>query len=99
MLVKTIPKAPHIKILNFSNEGIPLRITIREYLRNYKKYNDMVNETKEKIVVTNQDTDTIILSPVEVKKRKWSITEIREKLTFSSDPNLSSKIDEIVYGI
>jgi len=97
MPVKTKEKQ-HIKILNFKDEIIPQRITIREYLRNYKKYNDMVNETREKIIITNHDEDTVMLTPIE-KKRRWTFDEIRKELTFKGGKNLSKNIDKIVYGI
>jgi hypothetical protein len=97
MLVKTKEK-PHIKVLDFSSEKSPERITIREYLRNYKKYNDMVNETRESIIITNQYEDNILLSPIQ-KKRKWTFEEIRKELTFKGGKNLSKNIDKIVYGI
>lgn len=97
MVTKTKEKQ-HIKVLNFSEEGVPQRITIREYLRNYKKYNDMVNETREKIIVTNQDVDAVILSPVPNKKRLWTEKDFKA-MRFKGGKNLSKDIDKIVYGL
>jgi hypothetical protein len=98
MITKT-KKETAIKTLNFTDETVLQRITIREYLRNYKKYNNMVNETKEAIIITNQDTDVVVIGPALNKKRRWTFKEIREKLTFKGGKNLSKNIDKIVYGI
>jgi hypothetical protein len=59
----------------------------------------MVNETKEAIIITNQDTDVVVIGPALNKKRRWTFKEIREKLTFKGGKNLSKNIDKIVYGI
>lgn len=95
MKTKSIPR---IKTLSFATMDEVKRVPIREYLRHYKAFNEEINQTGEKIIITNQDEDTVMILPIKVKKRLWSIEEIRQKLTFSSDPDLSSKIDEIVYG-
>lgn len=76
------------------------RISIREYLRNYKAYNKEVNLTGEKIIITNQDNDEVVLSPVDTspKKRKWTIEDF-EGCFFKGGKNLSKNVDKIVYGI
>lgn len=89
----------HIKTLNFVAKDTATRISIREYLRNYKKYNEMVNATGEKIIITNQDEDVVVLMPVETRKKLRTFEEIRQKLTFKGGKNLSKNIDKIVYGL
>ncbi len=76
------------------------RISIREYLRNYKAYNKEINLTGENIIITNQDNDEVLLSPapVVIKKRKWTIKDF-EKGFFKGPKNLSKNVDKIVYGI
>lgn len=76
------------------------RISIREYIRNYKKYNSEVKLTGKKIIITNQGGDEVVLSPADnmSKKRKWSIEDF-EGCFFKGGKNLSKNIDKIVYGI
>jgi hypothetical protein len=76
------------------------RISIREYIRNYKKYNNEIKLTGKNIIVTNQGGDEITLSPVPKIKtlRKWTIKDF-EKGFFKGPKNLSQNVDEIVYGI
>ncbi len=76
------------------------RISIREYLRNYKKYNSEVKLTGKNIIITNQGDDEVVLSPADnaPKKRKWTFEEL-EKGFFNGGKNTSKNIDKIVYGI
>jgi hypothetical protein len=76
------------------------RISIREYIRNYKKYNNEVKLTGKNIIITNQGDDEVVLSPANNvdKKRKWSIEDF-EGCFFKGGKNLSKNIDKIVYGI
>lgn len=90
--------AEHIKIIDYSDEIVLTRVPMREYIRNYKKYNDMVNETKENIIITNQDVDTIMLAPVIHKKKRWTDKDF-DAMRFNGGKNLSRDIDKIVYGI
>lgn len=76
------------------------RISIREYIRNYKKYNSEIKLTGKNIIITNQGGDEVVLSPADntSKKRKWSIEDF-EGCFFKGGKNLSKNIDKIVYGI
>jgi hypothetical protein len=82
------------------NQDNTKRISIREYLRNYKVYNNEVKITGEKIIITNQDVDEVILSPINNKegKRRFTIKDF-EGCFFKGGKNLSKDIDKIVYGI
>ncbi len=87
------------KTLTFTKDTTK-RISIREYLRNYKAYNKEVNLTGQNIIITNQDNDEVVLSPVDTtpKKRKWTFEEL-EKGFFNAGKNTSKNIDKIVYEI
>jgi hypothetical protein len=87
------------KTLTFNQDNTK-RISIREYLRNYKVYNNEVKITGEKIIITNQDVDEVILSPINNKegKRRFTIKDF-EGCFFKGGKNLSKDIDKIVYGI
>lgn len=87
------------KTLTFTQDTVK-RISIREYLRNYKKYNSEVKLTGKNIIITNQGGDEVVLSPADnmSKKRKWSIEDF-ESCFFKGGKNLSKNIDKIVYGI
>ncbi len=45
------------------------RVSIREYLRHYKSYNEDVNNTNKDIIITNQDEDIVRITPVHPKKK------------------------------
>ncbi len=87
------------KTITFTQDNTK-RISIREYLRNYKQYNSEIKLTGERIIITNQDNDEVILSPAENKdgKRRFTIKDL-EKGFFHGGKNLSKNIDKIVYGI
>lgn len=76
------------------------RISIREYIRNYKQYNSEVKLTNSSIIITNQENDEVILSPIinTNQKRKWTVDDFKDCF-FKGDKNLSKNIDKIVYGI
>jgi hypothetical protein len=87
------------KTLTFTQDTTK-RISIREYLRNYKQYNTEIKLTGKNIIITNQDNDEVVLSPAPTtnKKRKWSIEDF-EGCFFKGGKNLSKNVDKIVYGI
>lgn len=87
------------KTITFTQDNIK-RISIREYIRNYKVYNNEVKLTGERIIITNQDNDEVVLSPAQsaTKKRKWTFEDL-EKGFFNAGKNTSKNIDKIVYGI
>ncbi len=87
------------KTITFTQDNIK-RISIREYIRNYKMYNNEVKLTGERIIITNQDNDEVVLLPVENKpnKRRFTLKDL-EKGFFHGGKNLSKNIDKIVYGI
>lgn len=87
------------KTITFTQDNTK-RISIREYIRNYKQYNNEVKLTGERVIITNQDNDEVILSPVDDKKNKriFTIKDL-EKGFFHGGKNLSKNIDKIVYGI
>lgn len=87
------------KTLTFTQDTTK-RISIREYLRNYKQYNNEIKLTGENIIITSQDNDEVVLSPVDTtpKKRKWTFEEL-EKGFFNAGKDTSKNIDKIVYGI
>lgn len=74
------------------------RVSIREYLRHYVSYNNEINETGKKIMITNQDKDLVLISPA-VERKVWTVEEFRKMITPGGDPNMSKDIDKIVYGI
>ncbi len=84
------------KLPPFIPDNTP-RISIREYIRNYKTYNDLVNSTGKEAIITNQDEDVVRITPITPAK-KWTIKDF-EGMFFQGEPDLSSKIDEIAYGI
>ena len=73
-------------------------ITIREFLRNHKKYTDK----KKTIIITKNGKPKGVYIPYDKwekkkKKHKFNIKDL-EEITFSTgDPGLSQKIDEICY--
>jgi hypothetical protein len=87
------------KTLTFTQDTTK-RISIREYIRNYKQYNSEVKLTGGKIIITNQDNDEVVLSPADTKdgKRRFTTKDL-EKGFFHGGKNLSKNIDKIVYGI
>jgi hypothetical protein len=87
------------KTLTFTQDTTK-RISIREYLRNYKQYNSEVKLTGKNIIITNQDNDEVVLSPAPKIKtlRSWTIKDF-EKGFFKGPKNLSKNVDKIVYGI
>jgi virulence-associated protein VagC len=87
------------KTITFTQDNTK-RISIREYIRNYKVYNNEVKLTGERIIITNQDNDEVVLSPAQsaTKKRKWTFEDL-EKGFFNAGKNTSKNIDKIVYGI
>lgn len=87
------------KTLTFTQDTTK-RISIREYLRNYKAYNSEIKLTGENIIITNQDNDEVLLSPApSIKEKKvWTMKDL-EKGFFHGGKNLSKNIDKIVYGI
>lgn len=87
------------KTLTFTQDNTK-RISIREYLRNYKKYNNEIKLTGQNIIITNQDTDEVVLSPAPrtEEKRVWTVKDF-EGCFFKGGKNLSKNIDKIVYGI
>ena len=87
------------KTITFTQDNIK-RISIREYIRNYKMYNNEVKLTGERIIITNQDSDEVVLSPADNKegKRRFTMKDF-EGCFFKGGKNLSKNIDKIVYGI
>lgn len=75
------------------------KISVREYMRNFKLYNEKVMNGATFIIAKN-DQDQVMLSMPPVKK-KYSLKDIfKIKLyTGAVDPYLSEKVDQIVYGI
>lgn len=96
MKTKTIPR---IITLDDTDGAELIRVPIRQYMRNYKKYNDMIKETKQSIIITNQEDDIVVISPVKKKVGKISFEQLRKELTFKGGKDLSKNIDKIVYGI
>lgn len=87
------------KTIKFTQDNVK-RISIREYIRNYKIYNNEVKLTGERIIITNQDNDEVVLSPADNKKNKRRFTmDDFKPLFFKGGKNLSKNIDKIVYGI
>jgi hypothetical protein len=87
------------KTITFTQDNVK-RISIREYIRNYKVYNNEVKLTGERIIITNQDNDEVVLSPADDKKNKREFTmDDFKPLFFKGGKNLSKNIDKIVYGI
>lgn len=87
------------KTITFAQDNTK-RISIREYIRNYKMYNNEVKLTGERIIITNQDNDEVVLSPADNKegKRRFTMKDF-EGCFFKGGKNLSKNIDKIVYGI
>ena len=87
------------KTITFTQDNTK-RISIREYIRNYKMYNNEIKLTGERIIITNQDNDEVVLSPADNKegKRRFTMKDF-EGCFFKGGKNLSKNIDKIVYGI
>ena len=58
----------------------------------------MVNETKESIIITNQEDDVVMINPIKKKVGKISFEQLRKEISFKGGKNLSNNIDKIVYG-
>lgn len=81
-----------------------IHTNIREFIRNYRKF----IKKKKTIIIGRNSIPEIVFMPYEewIKNKKTSkkknsinLADIIDKYTFSGgDPNLSEKIDEIVYG-
>lgn len=85
------------KLPTFIKDNIK-RVSIREYLRHYTSYNDEINETGKKIMITSQDKDLVLISPA-VERKIWTLEDLRKMQFDGGDPNMSNDIDKIVYGI
>lgn len=72
-------------------------INIREYLRNYNKYNSFINDGFS-FVITNKNKNIALLSPTEDKKEKYSLKELLKLRIKTKENNISQNIDKIVYG-
>ncbi len=72
-------------------------INIREYLRNYNKYNDFINDGFS-FVITNKSKNIALLSPTDDIKEKYSLKELLKLRIKTKENNISQNIDKIVYG-
>lgn len=91
---KLEPKTFNTEEVN--NVPIP-KISVREYMRNFKLYNEKVMQG-ESFIVAKNDEDQILISPA--PKKKYCFVDIFKIKKFKGgDPYLSEKIDQIVYGI
>ncbi len=97
--LKRIQEKP-IQTLDLEEKLYPelKRISMREYIRHYTDIHEEVNENNQKVVITHQDKDMIMISPMQSKKRKWTFEDLKE-IRFKGPKNLSKNIDKIVYGI
>lgn len=80
------------------------RITVREFLRNYKK---MINKDTTLIILNNGKEQGVYIPYKKWKEDKETSEDISGKTLLeaikpfmfeTNDPNLSQKVDEIVYG-
>lgn len=72
-------------------------INIRDYLRNYNKYNDFINDGFS-FVITNKNKNIALLSPTDDIKEKYSLKELLKLRIKTKENNISQNIDKIVYG-
>lgn len=72
-------------------------INIREYLRNYNKYNNFISDGFS-FVITNKNKNIALLSPADDKKEKYSLKELLKLRIKTKENNISQNIDKIVYG-
>ncbi len=104
MLKTSVVTKKQLKTIDFDTEvtvDIP-RISVREYMRNFKLYNEKVMNGASFIIAKN-DADQVLISPPPATKEKkycmkdlFSLKLVKFK---SGDPHLSEKVDQIVYGI
>lgn len=79
--------------------GDELRVSIREYIRNYKKYNNIVKSTGQIIVITSNKKDDVELILRDRPEQKRYTFDDFKNLTFKGGKYLSRDVDKIVYGI
>jgi hypothetical protein len=72
-------------------------ISVREYMRNNVKYNNLVLSGRA-FVLTNRNQEIGTFIPQLEKKKKYGLADLM-KLRFKGGKNLSKNIDKIVYGI
>jgi hypothetical protein len=72
-------------------------INIREYLRNYNKYNNFINDGFS-FIITNKNKNIALLSPTDDVKEKYSLKELLKLRIKTKENNISQNIDKIVYG-
>jgi hypothetical protein len=75
------------------------RISVREYMRNFKLYNEKVMNGASFIIAKN-DVDQVMLS-VPPSEKKYTLKDIFKIKPYTGkvDPHLCEHIDSIVYGI
>lgn len=79
------------------NDATIPKISVREYMRNFKLYNEKVMQGESFIIAKNNE-DQILISPA--PKKKYCFADIFNIKKFKGgDPYLSEKVDQIVYGI
>ena len=76
--------------------------SVREYMRNFKLYNQKVMDGAT-FIITKNDQDQVVLStPISKQKKKYSMKDLftlKLSRDVDGDPYVSEKIDQIVYGI
>ena len=74
------------------------KVNIRAFMRNYKEYLPV----KKPIVITINNKEVGVLSPMKKQKKDEQIHKINvkelEKYMFDGDKDLSKNIDDILYG-
>ena len=88
---------PHIEL----TADIP-KISVREYMRNFKLYNDKVMNGATFIIAKNDQEQVMLSTPISKQKKKYSMKDLftlKLSKDIDGDPHVSEKIDQIVYGI
>lgn len=83
------------KKVNLNKDDLP-EVSIREYLRNYKKYNALVKSGQGITLVSKREKIGNLLP--EKSNKKYTIHDL-VNLRFKGPKNLSIDIDKIVYGV
>jgi hypothetical protein len=104
MTKTTIKTKIQSKIMDFginSSDSIP-KISVREYMRNFKVYNQKVADGATFIIAKNDEEQVMLSTPPEKNKKKftlkdWLTLDIPKDIDI--DPYVSENIDKIAYGL
>lgn len=101
VITKKQPKTIDFDTKEINDNSIP-KISVREYMRNFKLYNQKVMEGASFIIAKNDENQVMITLPPVKQKKKYSMKDLLTMIIpkdVDNDPYVSENIDNIAYGI